>query len=120
MFYTYRQNNSGGSFKITKKVKRFVIIEADSAKKANEKAESIGIYFDGVEKGIDCHCCGDRWHRALARDGTKTPQIYGEDVLSYLAFRKKLFYGLYIKEKVIVYYKNGKIEVISEKDINKI
>ena len=40
MFYTYRQNNSGGSFKIKKKIKRFVMIEADSAKKANEKAES--------------------------------------------------------------------------------
>ena len=38
MFYTYRQNNSGGSFKITKKIKRFVIIEADSAKEADEKA----------------------------------------------------------------------------------
>lgn len=50
MFYTYRQNNSGGSFKITKKIKHFVIIEADSAKEANKKAEHIGIYFDGVKK----------------------------------------------------------------------
>ena len=114
MFYTYRQNNSGSSFKITKKIKHYVIIEADSAKEANEKAEHIGIYFDGVEKGIDCPCCGDRWHRALARDGTKTPQIYGEDVLSYLVFRKQLFWGLSTKEKVIVYYKDGKVEVFKE------
>lgn len=114
MFYTYRQNNSGGSFKITKKIKHFVIIEADSAKEANEKAEHIGIYFDGVEKDIDCSCCGDRWNKVLEEDGTEKPEIYGEDASSYLAFRKQLFCGLSTKEKVIVYYKNGKIEVFKE------
>lgn len=114
MFYTYRQNNSGGSFKITKKIKHYVIIEADSAKEANEKAEHIGIYFDGVEKDIDCPCCGDRWHKVIEEDGTETPKIYGEDASSYLAFRKQLFWGLSTKEKVIVYYKDGKVEVFKE------
>lgn len=52
MFYTYNQNNSGGFFKITKKIKHYVIIEADSAKEANKKAEHIGIYFDGVKKTL--------------------------------------------------------------------
>ena len=23
-----------------------------------------GVYFDGVEKGRDCACCGDRWYGA--------------------------------------------------------
>ena len=41
MFYTYRQNNSGGSFKITKKIKRFVIIEADFAKKQMKKQKAL-------------------------------------------------------------------------------
>lgn len=114
MFYTYRQNNSGGSFKTTKKIKHFVIIEADSAKEANEKAEHIGIYFDGVEKELDCPCCGDRWHKVIEEDGTEKPEIYGEDASSYLAFRKKLFCGLSTKEKVIVYYKDEKVEVFKE------
>lgn len=114
MFYTYRQNNSGGSFKITKKIKHFVIIEADSAKEANKKAEHIGIYFDGVEKELDCPCCGDRWHKVLEQDGMEKPEIYGEDASSYLAFRRQLFCGLSTKEKVIVYYKDGKVEVFKE------
>ncbi len=114
MFYTYRQNNSGGSFKITKKIKHFVIIEADSAKEANKKAEHIGIYFDGVEKDIDCPCCGDRWHKVFEEDGTEKPEIYGENASSYLAFRKQLFCGLSTKKKVIVYYKDGKVEVFKE------
>lgn len=114
MFYTYRQNNSGGSFKITKKIKHFVIIEADSAKEANEKAEHTSIYFDGVEKELDCPCCGDRWHKVIEEDGTEKPEIYGEDASSYLAFRKQLFCGLSTKEEVIVYYKDGKVEVFKE------
>lgn len=31
MFYTYRQNNSGGVFEVNDNVKHYVIIEADSA-----------------------------------------------------------------------------------------
>ena len=114
MFYTYRQNNSYGVFDVDDNVKHFVIIEADSAKEANEKAEHIGIYFDGVEKELDCPCCGDRWYKVIEEDGTEKPKIYGEDPSSYLAFRKQLFYGFSTKEKVIVYYKNGKIEVFKE------
>lgn len=120
MFYTYRQNNSGGSFKITKKIKHYVIIEADSAKEADEKAESIGLYFDGVKKDIDCPCCGDRWHEAYSLgvgiEGTEKPEIWGQSVLKYLKEKEWSPW----KEEAIVYYKNGKIEVFSEKEINKI
>lgn len=120
MFYTYIQNNSGGYFKITKKIKHYVIIEADSAKEANEKAEHIGIYFEGVKKDRDCPCCGDRWHKVLEKGGTKKPKIYGDNVLSYFAFRRKLFYWYPLKKKAIVYYKDGKFEVFSEKENNKL
>ena len=117
MFYTYIQNNSGGSFKITKKIKHYVIIEADSAKEADEKAKSIGLYFDGVKNGRDCPCCGDRWSRADEHDcgieGTKEPEIWGQGSLKYL---KEKEWSLW-KEEAIVYYKNGKIEVFSEKDL---
>lgn len=60
-FYEIRQNNSGGSF--DKNMPRCMWIEASSEEEACEIAEEHGVYFDGIEKGIDCHCCGDRWSR---------------------------------------------------------
>ena len=71
MFYTYIQCNSGGRYEVNEDVKQYVIIEADSAEKANNKAEDLGIYFNGVMKGIDCPCCGDRWCKCDEEDGTK-------------------------------------------------
>ena len=116
MFYTYRQNNSYGVFDVDEHVKHQVIIEADSASEADEKAESIGIYFDGVEKGRDCPCCGDRWHKTYSLgygiEGTKEPEIWGQSVLKYLKENGKFW-----KEEAIIYYKDGKVEVFSEKDL---
>lgn len=34
--------------------------EAASEDEAIERAKDV-IYFNGVEKGFDCPCCGDRW-----------------------------------------------------------
>lgn len=28
---------------------------------ATKAAETVGLYLDGVAKGYDCRCCGDRW-----------------------------------------------------------
>jgi hypothetical protein len=39
-----------------------MFIEAHDEDHANSRAQRCGIYFDGVDKGIDCECCGDRWH----------------------------------------------------------
>lgn len=75
MFYTYHQNNSGGFFKGPS----IVIVEADSHEEADEIAQENGVYFDGVDKGIDCECCGDRWYRSWVKP-TNTPQSFGEDV----------------------------------------
>lgn len=61
-FYEYDQNNSGGSFIENDKLCHRVIIEAESEKEADEIAKNIGIYFNGVAKGYDCECCGDRWY----------------------------------------------------------
>jgi hypothetical protein len=59
-FYTYWQNNSGG---VWDGPAQNVVIEAPSAEMANDRAEKLaGIYFNGVDDGIDCECCGDRWH----------------------------------------------------------
>ena len=58
MFYVYRQNNSGGSFRPPAVD---VIVEAPSAAEADTIAEGVGIYFDGAG---DCPCCGNRWSEA--------------------------------------------------------
>lgn len=61
-FYLFHQNNSGGYFIQNDSVDIYVMIQAESAEDANNKAEEIGIYFDGVKNGNDCECCGDRWY----------------------------------------------------------
>ena len=63
-FYQFRQNNSGGSFHhdAAAGIGYNVIIEANSETEAICKAEDIGLYFDGVDSGDDCECCGDRWY----------------------------------------------------------
>lgn len=77
-FYTFSQNNSGGSFDIdhASGIGEAVIVEANTADEANTKAEAIGLYFDGVDEGMDCGCCGDRWHRADESDGSAVPTRY--------------------------------------------
>lgn len=62
MFYLFVQNNSGGSFYIDDElgIGVNVAFEANSEEEAIERAKNV-IYFDGVSKGLDCPCCGDRW-----------------------------------------------------------
>ena len=76
MFFHFRQNNSGGNFEINGRVSKHVIIEADSAAEANEIANKIGIYFDGVASDIDCPCCGDRWCPVVDSDSSTLPEIF--------------------------------------------
>jgi hypothetical protein len=61
-FYEITQNNSGGSFAVNDKLCHRLFIEAKSEKEATRIAEDLGCYWDGVDKGIDCECCGDRWY----------------------------------------------------------
>lgn len=79
MFYLYDQNNSGGGFDFDadKGVTHHVIIEANSAEHADERAQEIGIYFNGVEEERDCACCGDRWAPASGI-GDPEPTLYGD------------------------------------------
>ena len=73
-WYEFSQNNSGGDFVEDENLGKYVFIQADNKSKAIEKAEEIGIYFDGCNSGIDCSCCGDRWHTP---DELKFPYRYG-------------------------------------------
>ena len=82
MFYAFRQNNSGGEWSddLSSGIARYVIIEANSAAHANERAKEIGLYFDGCRYGQDCRCCGDRWGRTYNSNATEQPALYGETV----------------------------------------
>lgn len=82
-YYTFSQNNSGGSFVQNDDLDGYVIIEARNSAEANQKAKDIGIYFDGSETGDDCSCCGDRWYRADESDAVDYPSVYGEDVTEW-------------------------------------
>lgn len=112
MFYTYNQNNSGGVFKTNKHLKHFVIIEANSAEEANEKAEDLGIYFNGVEKGIDCPCCGNRWYEVEDWQAEKEPLIFGKIPEDFVA--EDDYFGY----EVVIYYQNGTKEIV-KKEQNK-
>lgn len=61
-FYEFSQNNSGGSFDSNDKLCHWLIIEANDEEHAIEIAESLGCYWNGVDKGLDCECCGNRWY----------------------------------------------------------
>jgi hypothetical protein len=42
-----------------------VWVMARSEAEADELVQKYaGVYFDGIERGLDCDCCGDRWYRA--------------------------------------------------------
>lgn len=73
LFYHYDQNNSGGSFHYDENLGENVIIEARSPGEADEKFQELGGYFNGVEKGYDCGCCGDRWYRSWRTDEAGLP-----------------------------------------------
>lgn len=100
-FYSFSQNNSGGSFSNSdaKGISEYVIIEALNAENANNRAEEIGIYFDGCDYGTDCDCCGDRWYIASESDGNEVPSIYGEPIENA---KKSMF-----RESCFVHYLDG-------------
>lgn len=113
MFYTYNQNNSGGSFVSNESVGQYVIVEADSSEEANELAERVpGLYFDGCDNGMDCSCCGDRWYRQYSdTDGEKEPKIYDKTIEEFkkdpgmFAFREQM--------DIHIYYKDGEHEQVT-------
>ena len=79
-WFYFIQNNSGGSFdhEESQGIGYGLFIEADSADEACVRAESIGLYFDGCDDGVDCDCCGDRWSRPWREKGDCEPTMYGD------------------------------------------
>ena len=70
--YAYTQMNPGGFFIDMPQVMPWegwtrdgtLYVYAETPEEADNIAESVGVYFDGVSAGTDCDCCGDRWYRA--------------------------------------------------------
>ena len=62
MFYLFVQSSSGGYYRHAagEGIGINVAFEANSEDEAIERAKDV-IYFNGVEDGYDCPCCGDRW-----------------------------------------------------------
>lgn len=112
MFYTFVQNNSGGSFDWNDKagIGMYVIVEADNADQANAKAEEVGLYFDGVENDLDCECCGDRWFPCDQCDAEDTPKIYGKALDESLRNRMICSFGRSDQPLICVHHANGRID----------
>ncbi|WP_328742941.1 hypothetical protein OG436_29560 [Streptomyces caniferus] len=105
MFYTYDQNNSGGGFDYdeSRGLGIVVIVEADSASLADDRAEEIGLYFDGED---DCDCCGNRWY-AASSGGDTVPSVYGTPVQSYAWKWKWAREGF---PEAFVHFADGRVE----------
>lgn len=105
-FYTFNQNNSGGSFTGPAPV---VVVEAVDYRHANGRAEDLGLYFDGCERELDCPCCGDRWSRQYSEsDADEVPSNYGKplsdpDALVFTSSKPEY-------PKAVVYYLDGREE----------
>lgn len=102
MFCTFEQNNSGGAFVVdaTRGIGHYVVVEANTIEQAVERAESIGLYFDGEG---DCSCCGSRWYSPWSEDEcSEKPLVYGKDALTYN-------FGITNWDIVFVHYADGKV-----------
>ena len=95
--YRFHQNNSGGYITddvvIENPKQGFMVdydvyIHATSEDEANRIAESCGVYFDGVEKGKDCDCCGDRWTRTVYPEDPDVLDDLVEELLDRRGFDK--------------------------------
>ena len=70
MFFGFTQNNSGGWFEVDDSagIGPEVWIESNNLDHAIRRALEIGLYFDGLQTGRDCSCCGARWSKPWEED----------------------------------------------------
>lgn len=105
-FWTFSQNNSGGSFVEDKQVSHHVVIEATDKDSAESRAENVGIYFNGVDEGQDCPCCGDRWHRPYQDKGMEEPEVYGVPAAEHV--------DMFCESPVRIHYLDGRVESVGK------
>lgn len=107
-WFEFDQNNSGGHFDVDDKVCHRLFIEAESFNDAVEKAEELGCYWDGIDKGIDCSCCGNRWSKW--DDEPVDIEPYFNDIEEYAQFLADSF-G-WTTPDVRLYYNDGNVKEI--------
>jgi hypothetical protein len=108
MFYTFNQNNSGGVFDQDDNVTHFTVVEGDTVEEILQKADDIGIYFNGVDEGRDCDCCGDRWNPPWDEDDlTEGPDIYGNTPEEYLQEGNHWMLWMDPGKEIVIHYKDG-------------
>lgn len=111
-FYEFTQNNSGGSFDVNDKLCHRLIIQAINEDDAISKAETLGCYWNGVSKGYDCDCCGDRWHCYPDEINIERYNEVGYPVSEYStnieSVREKYKGFSFIKEPEVITKKYGK------------
>ena len=104
--YVYWQNNSGGYFKEIRKTYKdnmlILPVKCIGATEygyehlavADKEITPNEVYFDGVEEGLDCPCCGDRWSRL--GDWNKKEKIYIYENLEEFEKSKPERFGYYV------------------------
>ncbi len=115
-WFHFSQNNSGGSFVVDDKLASRLFVQEENADRAVSFAENLGVYFDGVNQGRDCPCCGDRWYYPHI---INFPLRYSEmnifeTVEEYAQFMANE-YG-WTTPDAYIYYKNGQITKINKQN----
>jgi hypothetical protein len=77
LWFTWRQNNSGGKWHLNRHIAHYVSVQHTSFSEARDVIEQ---YFD--ERG-SCPCCGDRWDADSYEDGT-VPIYYAQPLYEIL------------------------------------
>ncbi len=120
-FYEFRQNNSGGSFDVDDNVCKWMFVEASNSEQANDIAQTLGVYFNGCQDGMDCDCCGDRWNEADEQDAIDLKE-YGKSYSTTFATIEDLSEMLVNEycwgkdEFARVFYLNGDRKQIRKKE----
>lgn len=122
-WYNFTQNNSGGYFDVDDKVCHRLFIEAESFDDAIKKAEELGCYWDGVNKGIDCSCCGDRWSIMRDNNPINIEKYATEGWRGRIKFRNIEEYAQFMANEygwtvpdIRIYYHDGNVkEIFSNK-----
>ena len=103
-WFEFNQNNSGGWFVVDKNLCERLYIQAESQAESIAIAETLGVYFNGVENEIDCGCCGDRWYTPI--ENKEQERI--EEIAQDWAIR----YGSWTTPACRFFYADGSVKEI--------
>lgn len=69
--WVFKQNNSFGQLVGA----GAIVVLAPSMLSAVRTAKKQGVYFRGVDRGVDCPCCGDRWRAPEEATGDEVAEM---------------------------------------------